>query len=103
LGDVAKGRESTLDLIGPGLTLFTRPDDDAWLDAATTTTGRPPVGVRASDEITARAMGIRAGGALLVRPDAAPAGWWPGHVEPRTVLHRAIADVRSSPGTARAA
>jgi putative polyketide hydroxylase len=97
------GRRSTLDLIGPGLTLFTGPDDVAWREAAATATGRPPVGVRRLDEITARAMGVRAGGALLVRPDGAPAGWWPGHAESRLVLHQAIADARSTPGAARAA
>jgi putative polyketide hydroxylase len=97
------GRESTLDLIGPGLTLFTGPDGDAWREAAATATGRPPIGVRRLDEITARAMGVRAGGALLVRPDGVPAGWWAGHVEPRAVLHHAVADARSTSGTARAA
>ena len=64
---------STLDLLGPGLTLFTGPDTAA-LDAAAA--GGPPVTVRPLDAISARALGIRGRGALLVRPDGAPARLW---------------------------
>jgi putative polyketide hydroxylase len=97
------GRESTLDLIGPGLTLFTGPGDADWRQAAERTSGRPPVVVRRLDEMTARAMGIRAGGALLVRPDGVPAGWWTAEAEPAAVLEAAVAGVGRAKGIARAA
>jgi putative polyketide hydroxylase len=96
-------RESTLDLLGPGLTLFTGPRDAAWQEAAATPAGAPPMLVRRLDEMTARAMGIRVGGALLVRPDGVPAGWWTADVEPASVLEAAVADARAERRIARAA
>jgi putative polyketide hydroxylase len=66
-------RVSTLDLMGPGLTLFTGPDSAA---CEAQTAGGPPVTVRRLDAVSARAVGIRARGALLVRPDATPARLW---------------------------
>jgi putative polyketide hydroxylase len=60
---------STLDLLGPGLTLFTGPERMPWEAAAAAVRGRLPVAVRSFEAITARALGIRADGALLVRPD----------------------------------
>jgi 2-polyprenyl-6-methoxyphenol hydroxylase-like FAD-dependent oxidoreductase len=65
-----EGRVSTLDLLSPGLTLFTGPDSPA-LDAQPTT--GPPVTLRRLDAIGARSIGIRDRGALLVRPDGVPA------------------------------
>jgi len=97
------GRASTLDLIGPGLTLFTGPDDAAWRSAAVATAGGPPVVVHRLDEITARALGLRAGGALLVRPDGVPVGCWTARMAPAEVLHAAIADARSGTHGRRAA
>jgi 2-polyprenyl-6-methoxyphenol hydroxylase-like FAD-dependent oxidoreductase len=99
----ANGRESTLDLIGPGLTLFTGPCDGAWQEAAARPATGPPMVVRRLDQMTARAMGIRSGGALLVRPDGVPAGWWSADVEPGPVLEAAVTDVRAPRRIARAA
>jgi putative polyketide hydroxylase len=68
-----EGRVSTLDLLSPGLTLFTGPES-APLEAQPA--GGPPVTVRRLDVISARALGIRGHGGLLVRPDGTPARLW---------------------------
>jgi putative polyketide hydroxylase len=61
-------RVSTLDLLGPGLTLFTGPD----APARPPPNGGPPKTIRRLDAITASALGIRGRGTLLVRPDGVP-------------------------------
>jgi hypothetical protein len=72
---VASGEErvSTLDLLTPGLTLFTGPDSPARDQQRA---GGPPITVRRLDALSARAIGIRGRGALLVRPDGTPAQLW---------------------------
>jgi 2-polyprenyl-6-methoxyphenol hydroxylase-like FAD-dependent oxidoreductase len=71
--DTDDGRRSTLDLVGDGLTLFTRadtvPPTRAWVSAD----GSAPVTVRRVPDVTARALGIAPGGSLLVRPSGVPA------------------------------
>jgi putative polyketide hydroxylase len=68
-------RVSTLDLLGPGLTLFTGPESrPTWEAAAAGVRGGPPLTLKSLDSMSATAIGIRAGGALLARPDGAPAG-----------------------------
>jgi putative polyketide hydroxylase len=66
------GPRSTLDLLGPGLTQLTGPAHPAR-QAAGALAGVPPVVSWRLDGITARALGIHPGGALLVRPDGIPA------------------------------
>jgi hypothetical protein len=65
---------STLDLLSPGLTLFTGPDHAER--GAARPAGGPPVTVRRLDAVSARSIGIRGRGALLVRPDGTPARLW---------------------------
>jgi hypothetical protein len=90
------GRVSTLDLLGPGLTLLTGPDDDAWRTAAYTVAEAPPLALHALDDVTARALAIRPGGALLVRPDGVPAESWSRHAAGRSSLEEAIAEITSA-------
>jgi hypothetical protein len=63
------GRTSTLDLLGPGLTLFAGPDWDG--DAHHRESG-PPVRVERLDELSARGLGLGPSGWLLARPDGHP-------------------------------
>jgi putative polyketide hydroxylase len=79
---LGEGRLSTLDLLGPGLTLLTGPDGRAWAEAAQaaatgTLDGAFPLDVQALDRPAARAMGLTPDGAVLVRPDAHPVASWP--------------------------
>jgi 2-polyprenyl-6-methoxyphenol hydroxylase-like FAD-dependent oxidoreductase len=60
------GERSTLDLLGPGLTLFAGRDWDAPLPSG------PPLTVRRLDPVAARAVGAGPGTAVLVRPDGRP-------------------------------
>jgi hypothetical protein len=90
---------STLDLLNTGLTLFTTGPGTPWHQAAAAVPGPPPLTVRTLDQITARGMGIPAGGALLARPDGAPAGWWPPGTRHETALREAVQAVSSPAGT----
>jgi putative polyketide hydroxylase len=93
----AGDRRSTLDLLGPGLTLFTGPEPAAWDEAATAVAG-PPVAVRSLDAITARALGIRGAGARLARPDGGTAGWWAGDRDATSMLRAAISALVTDDG-----
>jgi len=72
-------RVSTLDLLGPGLTVFTGPDDEPWRAAAPAASACVGVDVRVlvvgrhglhdPDEELAAAYGLGSDGAVLVRPD----------------------------------
>jgi putative polyketide hydroxylase len=68
---------STLDLLGPGLTLLTGPDASAWTTAAATLDTPFPLTVHTLDPATAAALAIAPNGATLVRPDAQPIAHWP--------------------------
>ena len=69
---VARGERqvSTLDLLGPGLTLFAGPE---WAGPAKAGGAHsPPVTVERLDAITARGLGLTTEGCLLARPDGHP-------------------------------
>ncbi len=69
-------RRSTIDLVGPGLTLLVGPDAGVT-DGEMTRPGRPPVTTVALPRLAARALGLGPAGAMLVRPDGVPvASWW---------------------------
>ncbi len=70
------GKLSTLDLLGPGLTLFTREDHAAWQNAVNDITAPIPVKVVHVDNDAATALGLDPNGALLVRPDAHEVARW---------------------------
>ena len=70
-------RRSTLDLLGPGLTLLTGPDAHPWTAAAATLDTPFPLTVHTLDPSTATALRVEGGGAVLVRPDAQVVAHWP--------------------------
>jgi 2-polyprenyl-6-methoxyphenol hydroxylase-like FAD-dependent oxidoreductase len=89
-------RTSTLDLVGPGLTLLVGPAGAAWAPAAESV--GIPTGSHRLDETTARSLGLGPTGALLVRPDGAPVGWWPCDRGAEHVLPAAVTSLtRSNP------
>jgi putative polyketide hydroxylase len=81
---------STLDLLGPGLTLVTGPDPTAWQAAAASLSQSPPVVVHPLDVVSARAAGIVGGGAVLARPDGVPAASWSGSADAAADLRAAV-------------
>jgi 2-polyprenyl-6-methoxyphenol hydroxylase-like FAD-dependent oxidoreductase len=66
---------STVDLVGPGRTLFTGPEESVWGARAARAPGAP-VQVHALPEAAASALGISGRGAVMTRPDGVPVGLW---------------------------
>jgi 2-polyprenyl-6-methoxyphenol hydroxylase-like FAD-dependent oxidoreductase len=92
-GDV---RRSTIDLVGPGLTLLVGPDT-GMTGGEVTRPGRPPVTTVPLPHLTARALGLGPAGAMLVRPDGVPiARWWAAD-ESRPDVDRTIATFLRQP------
>jgi hypothetical protein len=86
---------STVDLVTDGLTLFTASGE--WTRAAAALDVAVPVTVRALDVVTARAIGVLAGGALLVRPDGAPVALWSGERDAHGRLAQAVREIVGEP------
>ena len=93
IAHVWAGERSTLDLLGPGLTLFAARDEPAWDSAAASLAARVPVGVRLLDPVAARAVGAPGGSALLARSDGTPVGVLPAGADPVPSLRAAVAAV----------
>jgi putative polyketide hydroxylase len=86
-----EGRLSTLDLLGPGLTLLTGPAGQSWSEAARDVATPFPLEVAALDRPAAATVGLAPDGAVLVRPDAHPAASWPtAPPDPRSELATAL-------------
>ena len=82
---------STLDLLGPGLTLLTGPDPAAWTGAAATLATPVPLDVQPVDAGAATTLAIGPDGAVLARPDAQTvASWWAAPADPRAELAAAL-------------
>ncbi len=82
---------STLDLIGPALTLLTTDDTSDWHDAARASKSPVPIDVMRLPPSAAHALGLhRPGGALLVRPDGVPISRWWSTDHAREQLDRTI-------------
>jgi putative polyketide hydroxylase len=72
IAHVWAGERSTVDLLGPGLTLFAGHDEPAWESAVASLATSVPVEVRLLDPVAARAVGAPGGSALLARSDGTP-------------------------------
>jgi putative polyketide hydroxylase len=94
---VGSRRTSTLDLVGAGVTLLTDAAGSTWRRAVAS--GVPPLEVRTVDNAAANVLGIRGGGAVLVRPDARPVATWSAAVaDPAGTVRAAVAMLTGSSG-----
>lgn len=91
-------RVSTLDLLGPGLTLLTGPRPERWEPSAAGAPGPLPVEVHGLDTMTARGLGIRGDGALLARPDGVPLAYL-AHDDAAQLSSRLLRPARASAET----
>ena len=84
------GQRSTLDLLGPTLTLFTG-DGDAWVEAADG--AGMPLTVQGLAPASSRQLGLSGDAALLVRPDGAVVGRWATSADASYELRSAVESV----------
>jgi 2-polyprenyl-6-methoxyphenol hydroxylase-like FAD-dependent oxidoreductase len=68
--------QSTIDLIGDGLTLLAGPNEPRWTRFAGTAPPTPPTEVHILDAHTTHALGLPPTGALLARPDGRELQRW---------------------------
>ena len=82
-------RVSTLDLVGPGLTLLTDEYGGIWRHAVPNVA--TAIDAHTVDSAAAAALGIHGGGAVLVRPDAKPLATWTAAVaDPANAMAAAV-------------
>jgi hypothetical protein len=84
-----EARRSTIDLVGPGLSLLTGPKSHAAHDGPARM-GRPPITTTSLPHSAARALGLGPAGAVLLRPDGVPVASWSAADVPRSDIDRAI-------------
>jgi putative polyketide hydroxylase len=90
-------RTSTLDLVGAGLTLLTDAAGERWRRAVAP--GVTPLEIATVDDAAATVLGIRGGGAVLVRPDARPVAKWSAAVaDPAGAVQTAVAGLMGRAG-----
>lgn len=97
------GAVSTLDLVGPGLTLYAASGGDAWAAAVRSLHAKVPVSVQIVDDMAARSIGIADGGALLVRPDGVPVATWSSTADASARLRDAVTSLAPDHPDQRAA
>lgn len=90
-------RQSTIDLVGPELTLLVGPDSQTLIDGPTRP-GKVPVTTKRLPQPTARALGLGPAGAILLRPDGVPIASW--RAASLSDVDRAIAAFHSPSQTA---
>ena len=83
-------RRSTLDLLGPGLTLFAARGVERWTAAAELVGAPLPLAVRRLEPLAARALGVAGRGAVLVREDGVPVASWASDADAPGALCRAF-------------
>jgi 2-polyprenyl-6-methoxyphenol hydroxylase-like FAD-dependent oxidoreductase len=95
------GGGSTLDLVGPGLTVLTGPESPVRAGASEPM-GAPPVVVHQLDAVTARVLGITGRAAMVVRPDGVVVAAWPDCADLRACVSDVLVGIgaRSSERTA---
>jgi putative polyketide hydroxylase len=82
---------STLDLVGPGLTLLTGAPNGPWASAVKELRSSVPISLVSLEPVVARSLGIGAYGAALVRPDGLQVAAWAGSHGARAQLSAAVA------------
>ena len=73
---VEPGELSTLDLLGPGLTLFADATNRSWADAVTSLWSQVPISFVGLEPVVARSLGVGAHGGALARPDGMQVASW---------------------------
>ena len=81
-------RVSTIDLLGPGLTLLAGPGGAAWCAAAADLAVPMPVAAHLLDGAAAQAVGAGRDGAVLVRPDGQVVAGWEAGAAPEAAAAR---------------
>jgi hypothetical protein len=90
---------STIDLVGPGLTLLVGPESHTMHDGPTRP-GQAPVTTEALPHAAARALGLGPAGAVLLRPDGMSVASWSAADVARSDLDQAVDSLLSPAPTA---